>query len=87
MSFHNDNTFLGSYRGLRFKLTPDVKEETIRCEYWYGIFSYENSQMDGEEQFPLSDQGIEDMKNRLLALSAVGQGGDRHETSDYLRDL
>ncbi len=77
MSFHNDNTFLGSYEGLRFKLTPDVEGETILAEYWYGPLSYENSQMDGEKTFPLTDQGILDMKNELLALSAAGKDGGK----------
>ena len=28
MSFNNDNIFLGSFQGLRFKMTPDIKEMT-----------------------------------------------------------
>ena len=29
MSFNNDNIYLGSYNGLRFKLSPNVEEATI----------------------------------------------------------
>lgn len=66
MSFSNDNIFLGSYEGMRFKLSPNTGENTIRAEYWYGPLCYELSQMDGEETFPLSDGGIEAMTAYLL---------------------
>ena len=70
MSFHNGNTFLGSYKGMRFKLTPNVQEETIRAEYWYGPLCYEKSEMDGDETFPLSENGIQDLAARVEALAA-----------------
>ena len=69
MSFHNDNTYLGSYQGLRFKLAPDVKAMEIRAEYWYGPLCYEKSVMDGEQTFPLSDKGIAEMTEWLKELS------------------
>ena len=69
MSFQNDNTFLGSFQGLRFKLSPDVKEEVIQCEYWYGPLSYDFSDMAGAETFPLSTEGIDQMRARLVFLS------------------
>ena len=70
MSFSNDNTFLGSYQGLRFKLAPNLTENTILAEYWYGPLCYEKSEMDGQETFPLTEEGIEAMRQRLLDLSA-----------------
>ncbi len=70
MSFNNDNTFLGSYQGLRFKLTPQLEDRIIRTEYWYGPLCYEMSTMDGEAAFPLSEEGITEMTNLLVALSA-----------------
>lgn len=69
MSFNNDNIFLGSYGRLRFKLSPNVGEATIRAEYWYGPLCYEKSQMDGEETFPLTNEGIAHMKAWLEALA------------------
>ena len=69
MSFHNDNTFLGSYEGMRFKLTPDVGGETITAEYWYGPLCYEKSQMDGEDHFPLTTEGITAMTSWIRILS------------------
>ena len=70
MSFSNNNIFLGSYEGMRFKLSPDLEANTIRAEYWFGPLCYELSQMDGEENFPLSDEGIEAMRTFLLKLHA-----------------
>lgn len=69
MSFHNDNTFLGSYKGMRFKLSPNVGELTIRAEYWYGPLCYDLSQMDGEETFQMSDEGIQQMTQWLKNLA------------------
>lgn len=73
MSFHNENTFLGSFEGLRFKLTPELEPMEIRAEYWYGPLSYENSQMDGERRFSLSEEGIAEMTRWLVALAEAGK--------------
>ena len=69
MSFQNDNIFLGSYNGLRFKLTPLLSEEQIHAEYWYGPLCYEKSQMDGEDHFPLTTEGITAMTSWIRILS------------------
>lgn len=69
MSFHNDNIFLGSYQGLRFKLSPHVNEQEILAEYWFGPLCYEKSHMDGQKTFPLSDEGIEEMTQWLRELA------------------
>lgn len=68
MSFHNENVFLGSFQGVRFKLSPDVEGETIRAEYWYGPLCYEKSSMDGEKTFPLSQEGIDEMTEWIRGL-------------------
>ena len=65
-SFQNDNTFLGSYHGLRFKLTPNVKEGTILGELWHGVKCYELSQMELTETFPITPEGIEAVTAWLL---------------------
>ena len=75
MSFNNDNIFLGSYQGLRFKLTPDVAEQTIHAEYWYGPLSYENSTMDGQRQFDLTQEAIDEMTQWLIQLAESGKDG------------
>ncbi len=71
MSFHNNNIFLGSYEGLRFKLTPNIETMEIHAEYWYGPLCYEKSEMDGDETFPLSNEGIASMTQRLQNLAQV----------------
>ena len=65
-SFQNDNTFLGSYHGLRFKLTPNVEEGTILGELWHGVKCYELSRMELTETFPITPEGIEAVTAWLL---------------------
>lgn len=72
MSFNNDNIFLGSFQGLRFKLSPNVAEQTILAEYWYGPLCYEKSTMDGEKTFPMSDEGIAEMTDWVRSLAEAG---------------
>ena len=71
MSFENENTFLGSYQKVRFKLTPNLEEKQIRAEYWFGPNCYELSRMDGEKPFPLTVEGIEAM---TAFLAGLGEG-------------
>lgn len=71
-SFENNNIFTGSFGALRFKITPaitmktpkevDMEASTMRCEYWHGLFCYEKSEMEGEQVFPLSEEGRETMR-------------------------
>jgi hypothetical protein len=69
MSFNNNNIFLGSYQGLRFKLSPQLEPKEILAECWFGPLCYEKSQMDVTQTFPLSDEGIADMTQWLLDLA------------------
>ena len=68
MSFQNDNTFLGSYQGLRFRLVPDIKADpqTIHAECWNGPLCYELSTMDESAVFSLSEDGIAELTKWLL---------------------
>jgi len=40
----------------------DFENSTIHVEYWHGIFCYEKSTMEGEETFPMSEEGRLAMK-------------------------
>jgi hypothetical protein len=61
------NTFTGSFKGFRFKVTPNIQMKTpkevdfdnssILAEYWHGLFCYEKSTIEGQEIFPLTDEG------------------------------
>lgn len=76
-TFENNNIFTGSWGLLRFKITPSVTmldahevnnaESSMKAEYWHGIFCYEKSEILGEEVFPMTEAGREDMKQWLKA--------------------
>ena len=71
-TFAMNNIFTGSWKELRFRAEPkvimatpkevDFEASTIRCEYWYGPFCYEKSTMEGEQTFPMTEEGRLAMK-------------------------
>ena len=75
-SFENNNVFTGSYGSLRFRVEPaitmktpkevDMEASSMRCEYWHGQYCYEKSEIEGEQVFPLSEEGKENMRTWLL---------------------
>ena len=63
-----NNVFTGSYGDFRFRIEPNVvkmpqskevdfTQSTIRAEYWHGPYAYKNSQMEGENTFPMTEEG------------------------------
>ena len=69
-TFAMKNTFTGSCGLFRFKVVPsvamngkevDFENSSMTAEYWHGLFCYEKSEIEGEQTFPLSDQGREDL--------------------------
>lgn len=76
-TFAMNNIFTGSWKELRFRIKPDVKmlnpkevdmeNSSIFAEYWHGPFCYEKSQMEGENTFPMSEEGRLAMKAWLEA--------------------
>ena len=76
-TFAMKNLFTGSYGMLRFRILPNVvmatpkevdfEQSTIYCQYWHGPFCYEKSEMEGEETFPLTEEGRAAMKAWLEA--------------------
>lgn len=70
--FAMKNLFTGSWGEFRFRAAPNVvmktpkevdfETSTVRCEYWHGPFCYEKSEMEGEEIFPLTEEGRAAMK-------------------------
>ena len=71
-TFAMNNIFTGSMGAFRFRAAPQVVMATpkevdfaasqIRVEYWHGPFCYEKSTMEGEETFPMSEEGRQSMK-------------------------
>ena len=75
--FAMKNPFTGSCGAFRFRAIPNVvmatakevdfSQSTIAVEYWHGLFCYEKSEMEGKENFPLTEEGLRAMKEWLSA--------------------
>lgn len=73
--FAMNNQFTGSCGIFRFRAKPNVimatakevdfEQSTIKCEFWHGPFCYEKSDMEGDETFPLTEEGRQAMKDWL----------------------
>ena len=73
--FAMKNPFTGSCGQFRFRAVPNVvmatpkevdfEQSSIKCEFWHGLFCYEKSEMEGEQTFPMSEEGRLDMKQWL----------------------
>ena len=71
-TFAMNNLFTGSCGMFRFRAEPkvvmatakevDFEQSSIHVEYWHGLFCYEKSQMEGEETFPMTEEGRLAMK-------------------------
>ena len=71
-TFAMNNIFTGSWGDLRFRAKPNVvmatpkevdfQQSSIHCEFWHGPFCYEKSTMEGEADFPMSEEGRLAMK-------------------------
>ena len=65
-TFAMNNVFTGSCGEFRFRVEPKVEKNgkevvfensSIHAEFWHGPFCYEKSEMEGEQTFPMSDEG------------------------------
>ena len=73
--FENNNRFSGSFGSLRFMLTPvvqmktpkevDLEASTIRGQLWHGLYCLEKSEVEAEETFPMSQEGLAAMRQWL----------------------
>ena len=74
-TFAMNNIFTGSCGAFRFRAEPqvvkatakevDFEKSTIVAQYWHGPFCYEKSTMEGEETFPMTEEGRAAMKSWL----------------------
>ena len=70
-TFAMKNLFTGSFGSLRFRIQPNVimatakevdfAQSTIYVQYWHGPLCYEKSEMEGENTFPMTEEGRVDM--------------------------
>ena len=73
--FAMTNLFTGSCGEFRFRAKPNVimatskevdfDQSTITAEFWHGLYCYEKSVMEGSETFPMTEEGMQQMKSWL----------------------
>ena len=78
-TFAMNNIFTGSCGLFRFRAAPKVVMKTpkevdfdassIYVQFWHGLYCYEKSEMEGEETFPMTEEGRMAMKKWLEARS------------------
>jgi len=76
-TFAMNNLFTGSVGLFRFRAKPNVvmatakevdfEQSTIFVEYWHGLYCYEKSTMEGENTFPLTEEGRQAMMDWLIS--------------------
>lgn len=73
--FAMNNLFTGSSGSFRFRAEPNVvmatakevdyEQSSIHAECWHGPFCYELSQMEAERTFPMTQEGLTQMRQWL----------------------
>lgn len=69
--FQNDNTFYGSFRGLRFRVKSEQVEDDEGKRWfmatlcWYGDFCLEESDVVAADRFPMTPEGYEQVLDWL----------------------
>ena len=74
-TFAMNNLFTGSQGLFRFRAVPNVvmldakevdfEKSTIHVTFWHGLFCFEKSTMEGENTFPMTEEGRNAMKQWL----------------------
>ena len=44
----------------------DFTQSTFQCEYWHGKLCYELSEMEDKREFPMTEEGRQEMMDWLL---------------------
>lgn len=76
-TFAMNNIFTGSWGLFRFRAAPkvvmatpkevDFAQSSICAEYWHGPYCYEKSEMEARQDFPMTEEGRQAMKDWLEA--------------------
>lgn len=74
-TFAMDNIFTGSCGDFRFRIEPavvkasqkevDFEKSSIRAWFWHGPLCFEKSEMEGQSEFPMSEEGRLALKSWL----------------------
>ena len=57
--FESGNHFTGSKEDFNFKITP--KDRTFHVEFWHGFICSDLAKMEGDQDFPLTEEGFQSM--------------------------
>ena len=73
--FAMKNPFTGSYGDFRYRIVPNVtmatskevdfENSSLLAQFWHGPFCFEKSTVEGENTFPLSEYGRNDLQKWL----------------------
>lgn len=70
--FTEGNTFYGSHseagRSLRFRVAPDRENGCLLASRWQEDKCFERAQSKEDAEFPLSEEGLEQLRQWLIAL-------------------
>ena len=91
--FQNENIWIASDGKLRYQVSPvtvekedGTKEELLIGEVWEGPWSREFSVIEEVEEFPMTEDGIEKLRDWLLLESLeISQRPDRSLEEDMAR--
>ncbi len=63
--FESGNYFTGSKKDFNFKITP--KDGAFHVSIWHGFICSDLAQIEAEQEFPISDEGFEELLKWLKA--------------------
>ena len=64
--FENGNFWTASGGALRYKVVPDTGESPrLTAEVWEGPWRYQDSTVEETKEFPLSEEGLEELRGWL----------------------
>jgi len=75
--FAMTNPFTGSFQNFRYRVVPkvtmatakevDFENSSLFVQYWHGPFCFEKSTVEGENTFPLTEEGKSALQKWLSA--------------------
>ena len=82
--FESGNDYVGSHRGFNYRIWP--QEGQLFAEVWYGYFCRAKSAVEGEQSFPLDEEGRTALEGWLKeADAAFAEKKEAGELEEKLR--
>ena len=87
--FQNNNGWLSSDGRLRYNITPTLFDEegtdgTLAVEVWEGPWAYEFAQVEEVKEFPLSNEGLQDILQWLEEWHQVMEARPPHTLEENI---